>query len=352
LRISLLVPLVLLAGCTTFTKTIEDKTKLEGPIRGDLGRELAVSIRNADPDLTDQLVDALAQDLEGGDRDLFDEVYKVSPAEAAAIGTGTRVARLDLELQEAQAEVVHDFWHQRDGYVVRYELDALLLDRAGNRVLSGPVYGIGFDDVTDPANMNERKRQDIKAGARRDVAMKISRVLSKAAEGQASAALAGLTRIHLPAGVGPVPLATLGFDDDPAARRRRGVQLTRSVASALQRLGPDLAVVSPEEVEQELGADPESRPSSFEHLTETQLDHMVPRLGARLYVMGTVSADGNRVEANAVVRNSRLEEIGTAKASAEGPGALALVAVEIARQLGAAIEKKPPSALPKHEENE
>jgi hypothetical protein len=163
-----------------------------------------------------------------------------------------------------------------------------------------------------------------------------------------------MERIHLPKGVGPVRIAALGFDDDPAARRRRGTQLTRELAAALTRLGPDLDLVSPEEVDQELGADADRRPKSFERISSSELDPFIPRLGMRLIVGGKITADGNRVEASALVRPTAADApaIGTAQSAAEGPGALSLVAVELARQLGAALEKDPPKLLPKRDEPE
>jgi hypothetical protein len=279
--------------------------------------------------------------------------------------------RLQVTLLSEWHGVVHDFWRQRDGYVERYDLTTKLADRTGAVVLDGKLEGIGYDDRFDcgplaamgigwfgnpdrtPESLSEDKKQDIRAAAMRDAVQKIARCLRSAANKKARDAIAALRPVHLPPGVGPLPIAVLGFDDDPAARHRRGVALARATAGALQRLGPDFAVVSQDEVEQELGADPTSRPRSFEKLRSEELDRLVPRLGARLYVVGKVSADGNRVEAVAWVKSTRLEDVGDpARAVAEGPGALALVAVELAQKLGIEVEKHPPDVLPKKDDYE
>lgn len=353
-----LLLLALAAGCTNFKDTIHDRTELAGPGRGDLGRELEVSVAGAKDPLPDEIVEAVAADLENGD--LFDEVHAASGT--APVASGASTARLDIAVQSESAEVVHDFWRQRDGFVARYELTCALIDRTGQTVVSGPVSGIGYDDVTDPDHLTETKKGEIRAAARRDAALKVGRFLRRAAEAKADEALKAIEKVHLPPGVGPVRVATIGFDDDPAARRRRGSQLTRALAGALQKLGPDFEIVSPEEVEQELGADPTSRPSSYEKLKTGELDRMVPRLGMRLYVVGKVSADGNRIEAtawikgvqNVLVNGAPVEPpaIGTATGAAEGPGALSLVAVALAKQLGAAVKANPPAVLPKKDEND
>ncbi len=345
----LLLPVVL-AGCVNFQSEIKDRTELTGPARGDLGRELAIQVRGADAVLAAGLVEALASDLENGD--LFDEV--VLAPDAAPVASGMSAARLEIAVGATRCDTIHDFWRQRDGYVARYELTCTLYDRSGQSVLSGDVSGIGYDDETDPDKLSEDKRKDIRAAACHDAALKIGRYLRRAADEKANAALKALEKIHLPRGVGPVRVASLGFDDDPAARRRRGSELTRAVAGALQRLGPDLDVALPEEVEAELSADPEARPSSYEKLKSNELDRFVYRLGMRYYVVGRVSADGNRVEATATLRATAADAASTAsaKASAEGPGALSLVAVELAKQLGAELEKNPPQALPKPEEKD
>lgn len=344
------VLLALVAGCTNFKDEVRDGTKLEGPAKGDLGRELAVRVAGADDALTGQLLEAVKADLEFGD--LFDEVEQGTGT--APIASGMSVARLDLVVRSSRADVVHDFWRQRDGYVARYELGCTLTDRAGREVLAGDISGIGYDDATDPDHLKESKKGEIRAAARRDAALKIGRFLRRAAEAQADEALRAIEKVKLPAGVGPIRVAVIGFDDDPAARRRRGVQMARALAHALQRLGPDFDIVSPEEVEQELGADPTSRPSSYEKIRDEQLGKMIPRLGMRLFVVGKVSADGNRIEATASIKPTQTEApaLGSASAYAEGPGALSLVAVEMAKQLGAAVKANPPAVLPKKDEND
>jgi len=349
-RVGVIAALALLAGCTNFQERIVDRTALEGPAKGDLGRELDVRVTGADDNTAAELVDAVKAELESGD--LFDDV--VAGRGTAPVASGMSTARLELELRATDAAVVNDFWRQRDGYVARYELGCTLTDRTGHPILTGPVTGLGFDDATDPDHLSEAKKGEIRAAARRDAALKIGRVLRRAADARADAALAAIERVHLPPGVGPVRIAAIGFDDDPAARRRHGSQLTRALAAALQRLGPDFDIVSMEEVEQELGSDPTSRPASYENLKTAELDRMVPRLGMRLYVTGRLSADGDRIEAVATIRPTALEakELGTASAHAEGPGALALVAVELAKQLGAAVKAHPPAALPKKDDND
>ncbi len=346
----LIFALALGAGCTNFKHEVRDETALSGPAKGDLGRELEVRIDGADDALVSQFMEAMKADLELGD--LFDEV---EPARSTApVGSHSRAARHVPALHGSRAAVVPYFGRQRDGYVARYELTCSLTDRAGTEVVAGSVTGIGFDDATDPDRLKESKKGEIRAAARRDAALKIGRFLRRAAEEKANEALKAIEKVRLPPGVGPIRVAVIGFDDDPAARRRRGPQMTRALALALQRLGPDFDIVSPEEVEQELGSDPMSRPPSYEKIREEHLGRMIPRLGMRLYVAGRVSADGNRIEASSSIRPTRAEAeaIGSASGAAEGPGALSLVAIEMAKQLGAAVKAKPPLPLPKKDEND
>jgi hypothetical protein len=362
----LALSVALLAGCTNFDDQVKDESKLEGPARGDLGRRLVVQIDGTTAELAERFSDGVKAELEGGD--LFDEV---AVADSAPLNSTSVSARLDLTLISESHGILHDFWRQRDGYYERYELACSLTERGGKKVLEGQIDGIGYDDKFDcgplaaigfgwfgnpdriPESLSEDKKEDIRTAARRDAVQKVARSLQAAANEKARDALKALVAVHLPPGVGPLPIAVLGFDDDPAARHRRGVPLARAVASDLQHLGPDFAVVSQDEVEQEVGADPSSRPKSFQKIRSDELDRLVPRLGARLYVLGTVSADGNRVEATAWVKTSRLETVGEpARAVAEGPGALARVAVDLAQKLGTEVEKHPPDALPKKEESE
>jgi hypothetical protein len=347
-----LVALVLSSGCTTFKSSIEDHTKLEGPATGDLGRELEVRV-TAPEALRRAIYRAVVNELEVGD--LFDEVFlgvEAPDGGVAPLGSATRPARLELELLSAPEKVVKDFWQQRDGYVARYEFTCRVVDRTGAVVLSGPLTGLAYDDATDPDVLDEVKREDVREAARRTAIVRVARQLHRAAEKRVDQALKEIPRVKLPDGVGPVAIAAIGFDDDPAARHRRGPQLTRAVAGALNRLGADLKVVAPEEVENELGADPTTRPREFSNLTTEELDRLVPRLGARLYVSGKVSADGHRVTAHAMVRDTSLVTLGECDVAAEGPGALGMVAVEIARKLGAAIEAKPPGILPKRDDSD
>jgi hypothetical protein len=361
-----------LAGCTNFQDRIHDPSKVEGPALGDLGRRLVVvtdgmAKAGNESELSVQFVEAFKAELEGSD--LFDEVVTAS-GEPAPVGSGGPT-HLDVTLVSEDHGILHDFWRQRDGYYERYDLTTRLTDRKGTIVLEGDVSGIGYDDRFDcgplaafgigwfgnrdrtPESLSDDKVEDIRAAARRDAVQKIARALRNASSEQARGALKELKPIHLPAGVGPLPVAVLGFDDDPAARHRRGVALARATAGALQRLGPDFAVVSQDEVENELGVDPTSRPRSFEKIRTEELDRLVPRLGARLYLVGRVSADGNRVEAIAWFKNTRLQDVGEpARAVCEGPGALSLVAVELARKLGDTVEKHPPDAVPKKDEPE
>ena len=56
-----------------------------------------------------------------------------------------RLTRLEVVVKSVKSEIVDDFWNQREGYVVRYELDCKLVDRSGATVLEGQLSGIGFD---------------------------------------------------------------------------------------------------------------------------------------------------------------------------------------------------------------
>ncbi|MBI3724107.1 hypothetical protein HY251_09170, partial [bacterium] len=67
LLLASLVSLVSVAACSNIEKKIADNTKLEGPGKGDLGRELEVRVSGSSLELARDFVTALSQDLEAGD---------------------------------------------------------------------------------------------------------------------------------------------------------------------------------------------------------------------------------------------------------------------------------------------
>lgn len=348
-RLPFVVPcLLLLGGCTSIQDAAEDRTRLTGHVPVGLGRILEVDVNGGDEATTRDLVGAVRTEFEG--RDLFDRILA---ATEDAGGTSPRsVARLDLDITGHRAGEVFDSWQIETGYVVRYDMTALLRDPSGGVVLEGTVTGVAVDSVSDTDLLDDARKDDMRVAALYDAASKVSRALRRAAEDRARESREGLERISLPPGTGPVTLAVLGFDDELHARRPRGAVLADQLAEALVALGPDVAVIPGDEVVRALEEAglrlPPRREGSAEgvrplaNLDATGLSSLTTRLSARLFVVGRVSASSGRVTAEARVLDRAGKVLLTHPATADGLGALRVVAVDIARAIGKLLVESPP----------
>lgn len=332
---ALLAVLVAFAGCNSIEGAARDRTRLEGQVPAGLGRVLEVSIQGIGEPTTSDLLAALRAEFEG--RDLFDRI------EVASAEPNTRRAssRLDLELLSTEAGEVFDSWDITDGYIVRFDMKVSLSDPAGRKVLEGQVSGVAVDAVSDLDELPVERRDDMRVAALFDATGKLSRALRRAADSRAKDAREGLTKITLPPGVGPVMIGVLGFDDEQTARRLRGPLLADHLAAALIDLGPDVAVLSRDEVERALDADPQSRTPLFD-AGQTRIEPIAREVTARLLVVGRVVSNGGRVNAEVRVLDRGGKVIVSHQATAEGLGALRIVAVELARVIGQSLVEAPP----------
>jgi hypothetical protein len=341
LVVRLLGPVVvgaLVAGCSSISGAARDRTSLEGKVPSGLGRLLEVSIEGADAPTTRDLLSALRAEFEG--RDLFDRIEPAAvdssaPTADAAGGGRRRVARLELALRSSEAREVFDTWKITTGYVVRFDLDVALHDPDGRAVLQGQVSGIAVDGVTDLDELDDARRDDMRVAALYDAASKLSRALRRTADDRAKEARPDLQRLHLPAGAGPVGIAVLGFDDEANARRLRGPLLVEQLAVALDQLGPDVAVATHEEVARALEADPMR--GQLADLGATRADAIARELPSRLLVVGRVSSTAGRVTAVARVLDRSGKVLFSREATAEGLGAIRIVAVDLARGIGEGV---------------
>lgn len=333
-----LAALVLLAGCSSIQEAAEDRTRLTGTVPVGLGRILEVRVEGTDERTARDLVGAVRTEFEG--RDLFDRIEAAPPAPAEGGPAPARghAARLELAVLDFRAGEVFDSWQIETGYVVRYDLSALLRDPSGGVVLEGTVTGVAVDAVSDTDLLEPARRDDMRVAALFDAASKLSRALRRAADDRARDARGGLARITLPPGTGPVQVAVLGFDDEVSARRPRGPVLAEHLAEALVGLGPDVAVVPREEVGRAL----EDEDTKLADLEGARLAPITAKLSARLFVVGRVVSSGGRVSAEARVLDRQGKVLLVHSAAAEGLGALRVVAVELARAIGRSLVESPP----------
>ena len=333
---SLAAVVVVIAGCTSIDGAAVDRTRLSGQVPSGLGRILEVSVEGVDDQATvSDLLGALRTEFEG--RDLFDRIEAARPG----LDGRRRASRLGLRLVASESGEVFDSWKITEGYVVRFDMAVELCDPDGEAVLSGTVTGVAVDEVSDLEELAPERRDDMRVAALYDAAGKLSRALRRTADDRAKKARADLTKIALPPGVGPVGIAVIGFDDEEKARRLRGPHLTEHLATALAELGPDVAVLSRDEVERALDADPRPR-TAVRDMDHGRLDQIARECSARLFVVGHVVTAAGRARAEMRVLDRQGKLVLAHEASAEGLGALRVVAYELAQAIGRALVESPP----------
>ncbi len=333
---SLAAVLAVAAGCRSIEGASVDRTRLAGRVPSGLGRILEVAIEGLDDEGTAaDLLGALRTEFEG--RDLFDRIEPAAPG----LDGRRRASRLDLRLVASEKGEVFDSWKITEGYVVRFDMAVELRDPDEQTVLSGTVTGVAVDEISDLDELAPERRDDMRVAALYDAAGKLSRALRRSADDRARKARAELTKITLPPGTGPVGIAVIGFDDEEKARRLRGPHLTEHLAAALAELGPDVAVLSRDEVARALDADPRAR-TPVHDMNQGRLDPIARECSARLFVVGSVVTAGGRARAEIRVLDRAGKLVLAHEASAEGLGALRVVAYELAQALGQALVASPP----------
>jgi len=330
--LTLLAALLLLNGCTTLSSATRDETRLRGEVPTALGRVLEVQIEGVEGADRLALMRALERELITGD--LFDRVTEV-PEQAEQLRAP--VATLSVTLGEGSSRQLFDLWTLNDAFVARFELEIELHDDSGQSVIEGHITGVAADDVTDPEHLDPAKREDVRLAALQDAAMKMSRALRQAANARVNQAIESLTRITLAPGVGPVGLAVIGFDDDSGAQQRSGTLLAAHLTDALGRLGPELELTPVAEARRAI--ERASRlPERFSEVAPYELEELVLNLPkASLVVVGRMWRSGAQVSAQARLLDREGREVSSFEASAEGLGAMRIVAIKLAREIGAGL---------------
>lgn len=325
-----------LAGCTSIDEAAIDRTRLSGRVPTGLGRILEVSIAGVttdDPaarDTAGDLLTALRTEFEG--RDLFDRIEATRPG----LEGRRRASRLELRLVASESGEVFDSWKITEGYVVRFDMAVDLRDPDGQSVLSGTVTGVAVDEVSELEALAPERRDDMRVAALYDAAGKLSRALRRTADERAKKARGDVAKIKLPPGAGPVGIAVIGFDDEEKARRLRGPHLADHLAAALADLGPDVAVLSRDEVARALDADPRAR-TPVHDMNQGRLDPIARECSARLFVVGRVVTAAGRARAEVRLLDRAGKQVLAHEASAEGLGALRVVAYDLAQAIGQAL---------------
>ncbi len=335
-RSAIVVLAGVLAGCTSLHSATEDATRLRGEVPNQLGRILEVRLEGADAPTREALLASLEREFVS--RDLFDRVKEV-PYEAAQ--RNAAASTLWITVADARLVEVWDLFELDRGLVARFELAIELRDQRDEQVLEGHVTGLAADTVSEPIVLAQSVRRDeLRLSALHDASMKVSRALRRAAFRRGQDAMSNLPRVEFPAGVGPVAIAVLGFDD-PSGARRRGHTLTEALQDAFARLGREVEVVPRPDVRRALAK--RSPPiTSFWNIAPYELDEVSQHLGRGDYfAVGRIDLAGDRVKASCRLLDRRGEEVLREEASAVGLGAVRVVAAKLARHLGTRLAQQP-----------
>jgi len=330
-RIALLaLALPLLAGCGTLNRATEDKTQLYGEIPTGLGRYLEVRVAGVeDEELRAELLGAIRREFVRGG--LFEGVRILEGEQP-----GSAVAsELRVSLEGRWHEQIFDLFEWTDAYVERYELAIELVDEKDDPVLAGHITGIGIDAVSDPDYVDRPKQEDVRLAALHDASMKMSRALRQAAGARVSKVLESMPQVKLSR---PLGLAALGFDDEESARQRQGPILLHHLRRAFKKLHErSFLLVSPEEIDLALERE---ELEDFADVEAYKLERVASHLPlASLLIYGNVEVVEGGVRATAVMVDRSGSEVVREEASAQGLGAVAVVAIKLARGLGKKLQE-------------
>lgn len=342
LRALLAAVALLASGCGSIAEASKDETRLSGSVPVGIGPRLEVVTAGVEGQARGELLAAIAGELEG--RDLFERVTLLTgpSASIAPVSSALAPTRLDLALVSLEQARVADAWTISTAFVTRVGLDVALRDGKGEVVLHGRVTGVAVDEVSE-AEEDEARAVDHRIAAFHDAAAKISRALRRAADERAAKALEEVRPLRLPAGVGPVLVAVVGFDDEKNARHLRGPVLVARLAEALSRLGSDVTVAATDEVRRALDDVPAS---GFLRVASHVIEDVGTQVPARLFVVGRITVGAGRVSAECRVLDRSGKEVAAGRSHADGLGAVRCVAADLARLVGTALEQLGPERTP------
>jgi hypothetical protein len=316
-------------GCTTIDGETEDHTRLWGEVPTGLGRYLEVRLAEVDDEsLQRDLLSAVRREFVRGG--LFERVrYLRNDQPGSPLASELRIALLSRSHEQ-----IFDLFEWDDAYIERYELAIELLDDGDKKVLGGHITGLGVDAVSDPEFVAKPKQEDVRLAALHDAAMKMSRALRQAANARAAKALETLPQIALGR---PVAIAILGLDDDESARSRQGPVLVHHMRRCFPRLGKSFLLLPQEEID--LGLERAPVPVFLE-IPSYRLEKVAAQLTlAGLFLVGKIEAQAGAVKAVIRAIDRTGTEVAKYEASAEGLGALPVVAAKLARGIAKRLQE-------------
>jgi len=317
---SLLVFLSL--GCSSLDRLSEDGTKLSQDLSAKLSRRLVLEISGGSPAQRKGLSAALRSKLEDGD--LFNTVVTLEKGKEAGAAS-----RLRVNIRSRQAQHFGAWIHDKQGWIVRYELDVKLTDAAGRAAVSGPIMGIALDDDTLERHLTQSKKEEIEEAAHASAALRLSEALRNIVSERLEDERKLVKPLEFARGVGPLKLAILNVDVKRAHPSTRPSELRSELEAAFKLAGTELKVLDQDRIERAL----ERSDIEFTGLTlNPELATKVERnLVSRLVVLVTVRSgnQGATVEASLFELRGSARLIARVRKRGTGVGAVRLASLRV-----------------------
>jgi hypothetical protein len=327
LRYALLLPLFFLTACAEFSEVhslAKETSNLVGTPGKVLGRRLRIEIDGGSKAQGAGLIAAFKSELEDGN--LFQEVDSSEKLKGLSSGL------LKVKVEKYLSTEFGSWYTDIEGYIVRYDLRATLVDRAGIKVLDGALAGIAYDD--DSKVFKAEKIGDLDVAAQRDAAVKLSDVLREDVERKVEAELKRIRPIKLARGVGPLKIGIIHINRERAHPNIRASEIETDLFTALDLAGNELSVVNPQFIDQILD---QNNVSKFEglSLTEKTMQELRRVLPVKLVVIIRVRSRIQGVEMDASISELGREgrSLGQITVRARGVGALRVATIRLSRRL-------------------
>lgn len=315
------------AACAEFSEVhnlAKESSNLVGTSGQILGRRLRIQVDGGTEKQRAGLEESFRAELEDGN--LFHLVETGKNTEPAKSGL------LTIQVKKYLSRGFGNLLSDSEGWIVRYDLEAILEDRDGIRVIQGPLAGIAYDDDTEV--FEPGKILDIDTAAQRDAAVKLSDVLREEVEKKVEAELGKIKPLKLARGVGPLKVAVIHIDMDQAHSNSRGSQVQTDLYAAFDLAGSDLRLINPQYVSQVLD---QNNLTKFEgiSLTEKKTKELRRVLPVRLVIQIRVRSriQGVEVEGSITELGRKSRFLGSVNVRARGVGALRVATIQLARKL-------------------
>lgn len=326
-RLLLFLILPVLTACAEFSEVhnlAKETSNLVGTSGQILGRRLRIKVKGGTEKQREGLKESFRAELEDGN--LF---HLVDIEE----GEGTsKSGLLTIEVKKYLSRDFGSLLSDSEGWIVRYDLEAVLEDRDGIRVIEGPVAGIAYDDDTEV--FAPKKILDIDTAAQRDAAVKLSDVLREEVEKKVESELGKVKPLKLARGVGPLRVAVIHVDMDQAHANSRSSQVLSDIYAAFDLAGNDLQLLNPQYVRQVLD---QNNLTKFEgiSLTEKKIKELRRVLPVRLVMQFRVRSriQGVEIEGSITELGRKSRFLGSVSVRSRGVGALRVATIRLARKL-------------------